>query len=128
MDFDKENFDSPEYKEVIKKAESFRQANRSVRAIFIDESSMIAQNVADKLELFATECLSSIWFCGDAFQLPPVDKDEECDGDLFSQEEDLLFGNMCAQFVSSHGDRHALISVARHSGPILDFASNMRTN
>ena len=128
MDFDKENFDSPEYKEVIKKAESFRQANRSVRAIFIDESSMIAQNVADKLELFAAECLSSIWFCGDAYQLPPVDNDEESNEELFSQQEDLLFGNMCSQFVSSQSDRHALISVARHSGPILDFASNMRAN
>ena len=128
IDFDKENFDSPEYKEVLKRAEKFRERNKSLSAIFIDESSMIAQNVADKLELFSSECLCSIWFCGDAYQLPPVDKDEEADDELFDQQEDLLFGNMCTQFVSSHGDRHALISVARHSGPILDFASNMRSN
>jgi exodeoxyribonuclease-5 len=86
-----------------------RYKEDEIKYFIVDEASMIGQVDADLLEEMADYCNAKIVWSGDKYQLPPV-------GD-----------RPCSQFYESEHSVE-LTEVLRHGGPVLDYATNIRSS
>lgn len=86
-----------------------RYEEAGIKYFIVDEASMIGQADADLLEEMADHCNAKIVWSGDKYQLPPVG-DEPCS--QFYECEHIV----------------ELTEVLRHGGPVLDYATNIRSS
>jgi exodeoxyribonuclease-5 len=86
-----------------------RYEEDEIKYFIVDEASMIGQVDADLLEEMADHCNAKIVWSGDKYQLPPV-------GD-----------EPCSQFYESEHSVE-LTKVLRHGGPVLDYATSIRSS
>jgi len=118
---DAKEFVAPDAKALEKAA---KELDSRLRLVVIDESSMVSQSFADHIDEVCQLVNQDIFvlFCGDPYQLPPVEKGED-----IAEEEVVYSKNMCKQFVSSEF-KLELFQVKRHDGVILEGATKIREN
>lgn len=105
-------------------AQAALRLDSRLRLVVIDESSMVSQSFADHIEEVCQLAKQDIFvlFCGDPYQLPPVEKGEDI------EEDEVVYSkNMCKQFVASEF-KLELFQVKRHDGVILEGATKIREN
>jgi len=122
---DKVEFTKPSVEMLHKKADELKR-NGPLRVVVVDESSMVSQEDADIMQQIVSLCDNvMLFFSGDPYQLPPIENNK----DQPDESEEVVYSkNMCKQFVLTDGLSCKLTKVLRHGGPVLDYATFIRSN
>jgi exodeoxyribonuclease V len=127
---DEEQFSDPDVDDIHRKA---AKLNPSLKAVVVDESSMVSQEYADFVDQVcqhANEMRGQdilVIYTGDPYQLPPISKKKGADNEG-TYSGDLEYSpHMCDQFTSNEFNLR-LTEVLRHDGKIFEIATSIRKN
>lgn len=103
---------------------TIEEISRRFALVIVDEASMVSQELAMKTVDLCHEAGVGIILAGDPYQLPPV-KERLCDDDV--PDAEVFDEGMAPEFLNAPVVIR-LNRVMRHGGPILDFATSMRSD
>jgi exodeoxyribonuclease-5 len=97
--------------------------------VIVDESSMVTHELASRIVDICQSAGIGVMFAGDPYQLPPVgERPPIDDGELLDEAKEIEPESAQApEFVDAPVTAR-LHTVMRHGGPILDFATGLRSD
>lgn len=104
-------------------SDTIESIKRNYALVIVDEASMVSNALAAKVVDICNQAKVGVLFAGDPYQLPPVSDSADFDLDDLEAAETHL----SEQFINAPRVV-TLQRVMRHGGPILQFATALRSN